>query len=90
MRWFDFIGEIISEKIAQPIQGQVFVRIPLLSTSSCHRKYQELRIKAWYIMFFNEYVENIIVPGSRWNILPPGTLTLLTLMERQGLNPPLK
>ena len=28
-----------------------------------------------------------IVPGSRWNVLPPGTLTRLALTARQGLKP---
>ena len=31
-----------------------------------------------------------IVPGYRWNVLPPGTLTRLTLKARKGLKPPLE
>ena len=31
-----------------------------------------------------------IVPGSRWNVLPPGTITRLTLTARQRLKPPLE
>ena len=29
----------------------------------------------------------IILPGSRWNALPPGTLTRIARTARQGLKP---
>ena len=40
-----------------------------------------------FIQFLNGSYEICIVPGSRWNALPPGTLTHLARTESQGLKP---
>ena len=37
----------------------------------------------------NELSLPVIVPGSRWNLLPPGTITCFALLARQRLKPPL-
>ena len=41
-------------------------------------------------VLYSRGVSESIVPGSRWNILPPGTITGLTLPARQGLKLPLE
>ena len=38
----------------------------------------------------SRYPYQAIVPGSRWNIIPPGTITPLALPETQRLKPPLE
>ena len=49
-----------------------------------------------YQLSFNTSIRSYVVygltyfPGSRWNVIPPGTLTRHALTARQGLKPPLE